>query len=124
MYFLIAVDMRLEHFPIVDSRLPRLSGVAQHQAIFELANIQSQLDAPLAARRRFNRGRSAKRRRIMILRAGRNFDYDGFRVAADMNPIDFALAGSGEAVQRGANRHRHRTRTTDSGARWSFGIGG
>src|SRR5262249_10768225 len=38
---LLAVDVGLEDFPVVDTRLPRLAGVAKHQASFELAGIEA-----------------------------------------------------------------------------------
>src|SRR6266850_4240804 len=72
--------------------------------------------------RKFDGGGATERRRIVILRSGGNVDDDGFGVAADVNPIDLALACSGEAVERGANRHSHRTGTADACPGGGLGI--
>src|ERR671923_2137433 len=76
-----------------------------------------------AARRQFDGCGAAKGRWIVVLGAGWNVDDNGFGVAANVNPILFALACSRVAVQRGANGNGHGTGTTDASASGSFGIG-
>src|SRR5919108_1139905 len=76
-----------------------------------------------AARRQFDGCGAAKGRWIVVLGAGWNVDDNGFGVAANVNPILFALACSRVAVQRSANGNSHSTGTTDASASGSFGIG-
>src|SRR5690242_19189405 len=77
----------------------------------------------LPSGRKFDGRSAAKSRWVMVLRACGNVDDDGLSVAADVNPIDFALPCSGEAVEGGANGHGHSTGTTDAGTRGGFGVG-
>src|SRR5262245_60448081 len=66
---------------------------------------------------------AAKSGRIVVLGARRHVDDDGFGVAADVNPILFALPCSGEAIERSANRDGHGAGAADASAGGSFGIG-
>ena len=114
--------MRLENFPVVDAGLPRLSRIAEHKALFEFAKINPQFHAPFAAWRQFNRSGAAKRRRIMVLRSRWNLNHNAFRIAADMDPIDFALSSGSKTIHCRTNRHGHRARSADSRARRGLGI--
>src|SRR5215467_7498192 len=118
----LTVDMRLENLPVVYTRLPGLAGVAENQALFELAHVETQFHPALATRRQLNRRRSSERGRVVILGAGGHFDDDTLGIAADVDPVHFALARRREPVERGANGHGHRGRTADPGARRSFRI--
>src|SRR5713226_4391643 len=116
--------MRLKNFPVVDAVLARLAGVSNHHTALEFVEIDAQFDAMLTARREFDGRGATEGGRVMILRSGRNIDDDGFRVAADVDPVDFALPRSGEAVKSGANGHGHGAGAADACACGSFGIGG
>src|SRR3989442_6842847 len=76
----------------------------------------------LAAGREFDGGGAPERRRVVILRSGGNIDDDGFRVAADVDPVDLALPCSGKAVESGANGYGHGAGAADACAGGSFGI--
>src|SRR5690242_18992923 len=76
----------------------------------------------LPSGRKFDGRSAAKSRGVMVLRAGGDIDDDGLSVAADVNPIDFALPCSGEAVEGGANGHGHSAGATDAGTRRGFGV--
>src|SRR6266700_3658797 len=115
-----SVNVRLENFPVVDPRLPRLSRVTQHKPLLELAYVKPQLHSALSARRQFNRRRTAECRWIMILRTSGNANHDSFRIAADMNPVHFALPCRGESVQCRADSHCHRAGPPDARTRRSF----
>jgi len=55
---------------------------------------------------------------VILPSSGRNIDDNGFGpIATDVNPVDFALSCSGEAVKRGANGHGHGAGAADAGAR-------
>src|SRR5258707_8026184 len=75
-----------------------------------------------AAGREFDGGGATKGRRVVILRSRGNIDDDGFRVAADVDPVHLALPCSGEAVERGANGYGHGTGAANACACGSFGI--
>src|SRR6202521_876436 len=60
----VAIDVPLEHFPVVDAVLPGFSGVAQDQTALEFVEIAAQGFPPLAARGEHNRGCAAKRWRV------------------------------------------------------------
>src|SRR6267378_2713770 len=107
-------DLRFENFPIVDPVLARLAGVADHHAALELVQVHTQFDAMLAAGREFDGGSAAEGWRVMVLRARRHIDYDGLGVAADMDPIDFALPCSRETIKRSANGYGHGTGAADA----------
>ena len=77
-------NLRLEHFPVVDAMLAGLAGIANNDAAFQFVEIDAQLDAVLAARRQLDGRGAAKRRRVVILRAGGYVDDNGFGVAADV----------------------------------------
>src|SRR5215471_2152159 len=123
-HLLLAVDMGLEYLPIVDARLPWFAGVAENQALFELAYVQTQFHSTLAARRQLDRRRSPECGRIVILGTGGHLDDDAFGIAADVDPVHFALARRREPVERRANGHGHRGGTADPGARRRFRVGG
>src|SRR5260370_34238023 len=76
----------------------------------------------LTTGREFNGGGATKGRRVVYLRSGGNIDDDGFRVAADVDPVHLALPRSREAVERGANGYGHGTGAANACARGSFGI--
>src|SRR3989449_8925545 len=76
----------------------------------------------LAAGWEFDGGGAPERRGVVILRSGGNIDDDGFRVAADVDPVDLALPCSGEAVESGANGYSHGAGAADACAGRSFGI--
>ena len=119
----LAADVGFEHFPIVNAVLAGLAGVAEQDAALEFIQIDAEFDAMLATRWKFDGSSAAEGGRIVVLRAGRDVDDDGLCVAADVNPIDFALPCSGKAIQRGANRHGHGAGAANAGACGSFGIG-
>src|SRR5215471_5395786 len=120
---LLAVDVRLEYFPVVDARLPRLAGVAKYEAPFEFASVEAQFNTAFATGRKFDSSGAAECRRIVVLRSGGNFDDDPFRVAADVDPIHFALPGRGKTVQRGTNGDGHCARAAYAGSSRRLGIG-
>src|SRR6202030_4593820 len=105
LYRALAVNVRFKNFPVVDAMLAWLTGVADHDAPFQLIQIQAQLYAMLSARGQFDGRRATKRRRIMVLRSGGHADNYCFRVAADMNPVFFAFARSSKAIQLGTDGH-------------------
>src|SRR5260370_11396919 len=115
--------MRLEDFTVVDAVLARFAGVSDHHTALELVEIDTQFDAMFAAGRQFDGSSAAKRRGIVILRAGGNVDDNGFRVAANVDPVDLALPCSGETVKRGANGYSHRAGAADACSLASFRIG-
>src|SRR5260370_13882507 len=78
----------------------------------------------LTAGREFDGCCADKGWRVMILRSSGNIDDDSFSVAADVNPVDFALPSSGEAVESGANGDGHGAGTADACPRGRFGIRG
>ena len=106
-----AVDVILEHFPIVDARLPRLAGVAEHQPPVELLQIARQRFAPFATGCQMDGHGPAERGRIVVLRPRRHANDDCFHVAADVNPVFLFQPGAGEFIERRADRHGHRART-------------
>src|SRR5262249_40046781 len=57
-----------------------------------------------------------------VLRASGNIDDDRFRIAADVNPVDFALACTGEPIERGTDGNGHGAGASDACASGSFGI--
>src|SRR5229473_1451429 len=118
----LAADLRFKDFPVVDAMLARFAGVADHHAALKLVEIDAQFDAMLAAGRKFDGGGAAKGRWVMILRARGNIDDDGFGVAADVDPIHFALPRPGEAVKGRANRYGHGAGAADACACGSFRI--
>src|SRR5258708_7340286 len=69
-------------------------------------------------------GGAAKCRWIVVLRSGGHANHNAFRIAADVDPIDGAPPCSGEAIQRRANRHRHRARGANARACGPFALGG
>src|SRR2546423_3837765 len=123
-HFLVAVDVRAKHVPIIDGGFAGLAGIAEHDSALELGEIDAQFGAALTAGRQLDGRSSAKRRWIMILCAGGDVNNDGFGVTADVNPIGFALARSGVAVERRADGYGHGAGTTDARARGRFRIGG
>src|SRR5207245_2880738 len=94
------------------------SRVTQHKPLLQLAYVKPQLHPALSARRQLDRRRAAECRWIMILRAGRNANHDSFRIAADMNPVHFALPCRGKSVQRRADRHGNRYRSGMKQIQW------
>src|SRR5262249_1026803 len=104
---LLAVDVRLENFPVVDARLPRLAGVAKYEAPFEFACVEAQFNTAFATGRKFDGSGAAECRRIVVLRSGGNFDDDPFRVAVDADPTHFDVPGWGETAQWGTNGDGH-----------------
>src|SRR5712692_2295091 len=120
----LAADMRLEDFPVVDTMLARLAGVTDHDTALEFVEIDAQFDAMLTTGREFYGRGATECRRVVILSSGGNTDDDGFRVAADVDPVDLALPCSGEAVERGANGHGHGAGAANACACRSFRIGG
>ena len=123
MHRLLAANLRFKDFPVVDSVLAGLARVTDEDTAFEFVEINAQLNTMLATGRQFDGRGTAKSRGIVVLRACGNIDDDGFGVAADVDPVHFALPCSGETVQRGANSYGHGARTADAGAGGSFGIG-
>src|ERR1019366_1236123 len=119
---LVAIDLRLENFPIIDSGLAWLAGIANDEARFEVCGIYLQGFAEFSARAQMNRAHSAKRRRIMILRTGGYVNHHRFGVAADVNPISAAFFRAGELIERGANRHGHGAGAANARACWRFRI--
>lgn len=122
-YATVAIYVRAIYFPIVDSRLARLAGVANHDAAFEFIEIDFQRFPADAAGLEMDGRGAAECRREMILRASGNFDDDGFDIAADFNPGDAIVAGMCQAIERGAQRHGHGAGAPNACAGGSFGIG-
>src|SRR5215813_1029164 len=83
-HLLLAVDMGLEYLPIVDPRLPRFAGVAEHQAFFELSYVQTQFHSALAARWQLDRRRSAACGRIVYPGPRGHLDVRAYGIAADV----------------------------------------
>src|SRR5579864_3505019 len=108
-----AVDMRFEDFPVVDSGLPRLACVANHQPAFQFSEIHAQRLALFSSRLEKYRACSAKGWRIVILRSGWHADHNRFDIPADVNPVRSAQFRASEPVECGANRHRHRARAAN-----------
>src|SRR2546425_682192 len=104
----VAVNVRLEHLPVVNARLPRLPGVTEHQAALELVKIDAQRLAALAAGGEFDGVGAAKRGRVVVLRARGHMDYDGFGVPANMDPLLKAKACAGQPIEGRADGHCHR----------------
>src|SRR5579883_3197050 len=119
---LVAVGVRLEDFPVVDAGLARLAGVANNEPPLEFIEVDAQFDAMLAAGRQFDRGGASEGRRIVILGSGWHTNDNGLGIAADVNPIDFALARSREAIERGTDGNGHGTGAANPRASGGFGI--
>src|SRR5215467_15117049 len=117
-----AADLSFEDLPIVNAVLARLSRVTNYDAAFEFIKINAQFDTTFAAGGKLNGRSSAKSRRVVVLRAGRDVNDDGFGVAADVNPILFALPCPRIAVQRRADGHGHGAGTPDASPGGSFRI--
>jgi hypothetical protein len=83
----VAIDMALEHFPIVDAMLPGLACIAKDQSALEFVEIARKSFAPLTAGREHDRGSAAKRRRVMILGTCGYANDDGLDIAADVDPV-------------------------------------
>src|ERR1700682_4297010 len=96
----VAIDVGAKDIPIVYGGLARLTGVAKNQAALKFRKIDAEFGAMLAARREFDGGGATEGRRVVVLRAGGDADHDGFRIAADVDPVGPALSCSGEAVER------------------------
>ena len=104
---LVAPNVPLENFPVVDAGLPGLPGVAKDEAPLELVEIASDLFAPFASGLQMNRAGAAKGGRIMILRSRGYANDDGFCVTADVDPIFQAQSRAREPIQRRADGHGH-----------------
>ena len=104
-----ATDLRFEDFPVVDAVLAGFTRVTNQNAALEFIEIDAQVDAMFAAWGQFDGSSAAKSRWVMVLRAGGNVYDNGFGVAADVNPILFALPRSSVAVQGGTNGYGHGT---------------
>src|SRR5207248_11311828 len=100
---LVAANVPREDLPVIDTVLLRLPRVAEHQPPLEFVQIAADFFAPLASRFQMNGAGSAKSGRIVVLRAGGHADHDGFRVAADVNPVLQAQLCAGEPVERRAD---------------------
>src|SRR5262249_13655340 len=111
----VSVDVVPENIPVIDCRFAGLAGVTEHQATLEFGQGDAEFGAALAAWRQFDRGRSAKRGRVVVLRSGGYVNHDGFGVSADVNPVGLALAGTGVAVEGGTNRNCHGAGAADAG---------
>src|SRR2546422_9060291 len=95
----LAADVRLVDFPVVYAVLARFPGIADHHTALEFVQVHAQFNAMLTAGWEFDGSGAAEGRRVVILGSGGHIDDDGFGVAADVDPIDLALARSGEAVK-------------------------
>ena len=113
---LVASNVSRENFPIVYPVLLRLTRVAEHKPPLEFVQIAPDFLSPLASWLQMNRAGTPKRRRIMILRARGNANYDSFRVAADVDPIFQAQTRARQPIECRADGHSHRARTADPGS--------
>src|SRR6267154_1358954 len=67
MYTFIAVNMRLEYFPVVDTGFPRSPGVSQHKARLDLFRNDRHCLAMNAVCIKANRAHPSVERRVIIL---------------------------------------------------------
>src|SRR6202030_552422 len=118
----VAVDVPLEHFPVVDAMLPGFSCVAQDEPALQFVEIAAEDFTPLAARREYNGGRAAESRRVMVLCPCWHSDDNGLDVAADVDPFFTAQTSAGSPVQCGADGHCHGGGSADSRSCRCFGI--
>ena len=122
-YALVAVDMSLKNFPVVDARLAGRPGVRQHESRLNLLGQDWNNFAVNSVGIKTDGAHATVERRIVILTAGRHFNDLGFDVLGN-NPhlLEREIAGS-EARQRrrGGNHQSGRTRNSRSG--WRFGVG-
>jgi len=84
---LVTSNVPHENFPIVYPVLPWLARVAEDEPPLEFIQVAADFLAPLSACLQMNRAGAAKRRWIMVLRAGGHANHNSFRVAADVDPI-------------------------------------
>ena len=119
----VASNVSFEYFPVVYAVLPRLPCIAENQTALEFVEIATDLFASFAPRFQMNRAGTAKSGGIVILRSRGRANHDSFRVAADVDPIFQTQGRASEPIERGANGHRHRTRTADARASGRLRIG-
>ena len=110
-HFGVAVDMTLEHFPVVDSRHARLAGVANHKAAIDFVFFNGQMLALDSVRSQMNAGSRAVERRIIILNARGNFDDGRFDVGGNTDKAAFIISITGQTVQRADQSDRQRGRS-------------
>ena len=104
----VAVDMTLEHFPVVDSRKTRLARVANHKAAIDFFFFNRQMFVLDAVSTQVNAGSRAVQRRIIILNARGNFDDRRFEVRGNSDEAAFVVSIPYQSIQRADKRDRQR----------------
>src|SRR5690349_4944396 len=117
---LVAVDVGLEDFPIVDARLSRRSGVNQHESRLNVCRRDRDRLSVNAVNVQVNRVHSAVQSWVVVLTAGRYADQLGFDVLrnlANLFSIDFAIGELRECCD-GHNHQCGGSRDSSSGRRF------
>ena len=81
--FLVAVNMAFGHFPIIRPGIARLAGVADDDSFLQSFDVNVQSLTLNAFGTEMNGSRAAELRRIVILKAGWNFDHLTFDVGGN-----------------------------------------
>src|SRR5690349_10142637 len=102
---LLAIDMRLEDFPIVDPRLARRAGVSQHKSRFNLLGQDRNGFAVNSVGIEMDRAHAAVERGIVILTSSRHLNDLRFDVLRDYTHLLERQMAAGKACERRRGRN-------------------
>src|SRR6185312_9463686 len=106
---LVTVNVSFEDFPVVDSRLPRSSGVHKHESRLDLLRRNSYRLAMDSIDIEMNRIHAAVKSRIVVLASSGNFDELSLDVLCDLsNLLAVELAPGVTCESRDGGNHQCR----------------
>src|SRR5258706_445201 len=98
-HFLIAIDVTLKPFPIINSRMARFPGVADHKAVLNFALVDRQMFTIDAIGIEMNAGGRSIEGGIVVLQSSRHFDDGRFNVRRNADELSLLIAIARQLIE-------------------------